>query len=246
MGTAIHEGFWLGLLRDSSLDQVTADGYQRGTTFSSAEHNRRGLFSWERNAVEAHFPPQSKVVIAAAGGGREALALVAQGFQVLAFDPDERLICECRKRLAAEEMQRLTLLTTPPNAVPAIAGAAFDAGIVGWGALGHITSAEKRKKFLRAFAGLLKPGAPALISFHMRPSASLSDGLRCAIARAIAAITFGRRPEEGDRLRIENDASFLHLFTAEEAKAEIESGGFTVAHFAELPEAHVVAIKNRS
>lgn len=234
------------MLREGSLDAVTADAYRRGTTFSSAEHNRRGLFSWERDAVAAHFPSRARVVIAAAGGGREALALVAQGFRIVAFDPDKNLVAECRKQLTADEEQDLTLTTAPPNAVPAIADAAFDAGIVGWGALGHMTSAEKRTKFLRAFAGLLKPGAPALISFHMRPSASRSDGLRYAIARTVAAVTFGRRPEKGDRLRIENEASFLHLFTKDEAKAQIEAGGFAVVHFSELPEAHVVAIKNRS
>jgi hypothetical protein len=50
----------------------------------------------------------------------------------------------------------------------------------------------------------------------------------------------------GDRFRIESNALFLHLFTPEEAKAEIEASGFSVVYFGDSPEAHVVAIKNRS
>ena len=67
-----------------------------------------------------------------------------------------------------------------------------------------------------------------------------------AIAKTVAAVTAGRKPEAGDRFRLESTALFLHLFTPEEAKAEIEASGFTVAHFGDSPEAHMVAIKNRS
>lgn len=245
VGLAIHEGIWLGLLRENSLQDVTADCYARDRVFQSEEHNRRGLLDWERAAIEAFFPPRSKVVIAAAGGGREALAIVAQGFEVLAFDPDEKLVEESRKRVGAEAGQRLTVMTASPNTVPAIAGATFDAGIVGWGALTHMTSSQARAEFLRAFAATLKPGAPALISFHLRPPRSRSDSLRETLARGVAAITFGRKPQPGDRFRIEETASFLHLFTPEEVKAEIEASGFVVTHFAAMPEAHVVAIRSR-
>lgn len=245
VGMAIHEGIWLGLLREKNLQQVTADCYARDRVFGSEEHNRRGLLSWERAAIEAFFPARSKVVIAAAGGGREALAMVAQGFEVVAFDPDAELIEKCRKRLNTEQTRQLTLMTAPPNAVPAIADANFDAGIVGWGALTHMTSSRVRMEFLRSFGALLKPGAPALISFHLRPPHSRADSLRDAIAKGVAAITFGRKPQRGDRFRIEETASFLHLFTKEEVKTEIEGSGFSVTHFAESPEAHAIAIRNR-
>jgi ubiquinone/menaquinone biosynthesis C-methylase UbiE len=245
VGMAIHEGMWLGLLRENSLQKVTADCYARDGVFGSEEHNRRGLLNWEQAAIERFFPTRSKVVIAAAGGGREALAMVAQGFDVVAFDPDARLIEQCRKRLTTEQTQRLTLMPAPPNAVPAFAHATFDAGIVGWGALTHMTSSAVRMAFLRSFAALLKPGAPALISFHLRPPQSRADSLREAIAKGVAAITFGRQPQPGDRFRIEETSSFLHLFTPEEVKTEIESSGFSVTHFAATPEAHVVAIRNQ-
>jgi 2-polyprenyl-3-methyl-5-hydroxy-6-metoxy-1,4-benzoquinol methylase len=243
---AVHEGIWLGLLRERNLQRVTADGYAKGSTFSTDEHNRRGLFGWERSAVETYFPPGTRVVIAGAGGGREALSLVEQGFEVVAFDPDERLVEECRRRLTAAEAQKLTLMTAAPNTVPTVPDASFDAGIVGWGALGHMTSERVREDFLRAFAALIKPGAPVLISFHLRPRQSRTDSLRHTIAKSVAALTFGREPHGGDRFRIESNALFLHLFTPEEAKAEIEASGFSVVHFGDSPEAHVVAIKNRS
>jgi len=242
---AIHEGIWLGLLREESLQSVTADGYKAGGVFGTEQHNRRGLFAWERDAVAKFFPPRSRILIAAAGGGREALAMLAEGFEVVAFDPDQTLIEQCRRRLSADEAKRLSLLTAQANAVPAIPNANFEAGIVGWGAFGHMTSERVRTQFLPAFSELLKPGAPALISFHLRPAQSRSDSLRYAIAKGVALVTFGRTPHLGDRFRIESTASFLHLFTREEAAAEIEASGFSIAHFGESPEAHVIALKNR-
>lgn len=242
---AIHEGLWLGLLRERSLQTVTRTGYGAQGRFRSEDHNRSGWFDWERNAIEKYFPRDAAVVVAGAGGGREALALVERGSHVVAFDSDERLIAACRSRLRSAEAAHLELYVAAPNSVPGEIKRSFAAGIVGWGALSHMTSAPARAAFLREFVALLDPGAPLLISFQCRPPQSGLDALRYGIARCIAAMTFGRKPEQGDRFRIEDESSFLHLFSSAEARAVIEGAGCSVLQLAEQPEAHCVAVKNR-
>ena len=64
---ALHEGFWLGVLRADDLDAITAGHYGQSQEYASAEHNQRGLFDWERVVVEQYFQPGSRILVAAAG-----------------------------------------------------------------------------------------------------------------------------------------------------------------------------------
>src|SRR5450432_8359 len=57
-----------------------------GTTFEE------GLFGWERSLfAEACIPKTGRVLLAAAGGGRELKALLEAGYSVTAFEPNPRL-----------------------------------------------------------------------------------------------------------------------------------------------------------
>ena len=54
-----------------------------------------GLFAWEERALEA-FPRSGRVLLGAAGAGRELGALVARGFEVVAFDPCQPFVDAAR------------------------------------------------------------------------------------------------------------------------------------------------------
>ena len=46
------------------------------------------LFPWEESVVERFFPrPPARVLVGAAGAGREAFALARLGYEVVAFEP---------------------------------------------------------------------------------------------------------------------------------------------------------------
>ena len=81
LASAVHEGFWLGCLSAEDLNAVTAGHYEQSREYSSPEHNQRGLFDWEAAALNRYFQPGSRILVAAAGGGREILALRRAGFQ---------------------------------------------------------------------------------------------------------------------------------------------------------------------
>src|SRR5262249_14907561 len=90
--TAVHEGFWLGLLSASDLNAVTAESFAGSKYFSSAEHNLSGLFNWETSAVNRYFRQGSRILVAAAGAGREVLALRKIGFEAEGFDCSPELV----------------------------------------------------------------------------------------------------------------------------------------------------------
>jgi hypothetical protein len=129
-----------------------------------------------------------------------------------------------------------------PNQVPTFTGDAFDGGIIGWGAFSHITSARARSVFLKEFLRYLKPGAPILISYLAAPKDSISDRLRFALARFISAITFNRQAEHGDRIRLDFNPTFVHLFTRAQIEAITAEHNLTLVHISDDGEAHCVAI----
>ena len=49
--------------------------FGRTATYRDDAWNTQGLFDWERELVDAHFPKAARIAVLAAGGGREVLAL---------------------------------------------------------------------------------------------------------------------------------------------------------------------------
>jgi hypothetical protein len=134
-----------------------------------------GLFEWEKEAVRDHFPPPpARVLVGAAGLGRESFALAEMGYSVTAFEPVDQLVARMRAMLqntvppirvfqgAYQDMPILDrhqrpashdLRTDPP----------FDAAVIGWVSLSHILKDTERVETLRRFAEVTH--GPILASF---------------------------------------------------------------------------------
>jgi 2-polyprenyl-3-methyl-5-hydroxy-6-metoxy-1,4-benzoquinol methylase len=85
--SSLIQGLSLGLLSNAALERLTE--YRYATSFSSyAEESyvNSGFFIWEREAIRRYFPPGGRILVAAAGAGREMLALAHDGFLVAGFD----------------------------------------------------------------------------------------------------------------------------------------------------------------
>jgi hypothetical protein len=144
---------------------------------------RRGLFDWEAEVVARHFPPPpARILVGGAGGGREAFALLEKGYEVVAFDPAERLV---RSMAAAPEArsgklrvycggyESLPRLRAADDSTPGIdlqQEAPFDAAIVGWTSISHLRSDRARVETLRHFGNLTR--GPILVSYHGDPAAT--------------------------------------------------------------------------
>jgi SAM-dependent methyltransferase len=232
---SVHEGLWLGLLDHRHLQVVTDQRYESWRRYGSDDHNLSGLMPWEESALDRFFGGCSSLLVGAAGGGREVLALAGRGYQVTAFDCSAHLLDHCR-RLVADEGIAVATALCPPDRVPDGVGR-HDGAIMGWGGYMHIPGRAARVGFLEQIRSHLLPGGPLLLSFFSNRQPSRSDRWVAGIAGVIRRVRRSRDPVEiGDRLA----GTFDHRFCEEEIASELESAGFEMVHFAHQPYGHAV------
>ena len=97
---AIHEGFWLGCLDAEDLGDIAVHWYGRkNTMYNSPEHNLSGFYAWEQEMISKYYRPNSRILVAAAGGGRELIALHRAGFRADGFECTPHLVETSRRAL---------------------------------------------------------------------------------------------------------------------------------------------------
>ncbi len=233
---AIHRGIWLGLLDRNSLHRITARQYERWTKYQRDDYNRSGLRTWEEGAIESFFGDCGSVLVAAAGGGREMIALAKRGIRVDGFDCSQKLVESSRCRLAtAAPGSRLVLAA--PDEVPKQLGR-YDGAVFGWGGYTHIPGSATRTAMLRDLKSRLRPEAPILLSFFTRSKANRQLGWTCRIANAVRRLRRCESVELGDTL----DRTFDHFFTRHEVESEMHAGGFDVVSYTDDTPPHGYAV----
>ncbi len=232
----VHQGMWLGLMGPESLRGATALYYAGAGKYADRDYNLSGLHPWETDVVRRHFGACRSVLVAAAGGGREAFALERLGLAVTAFDCADGLV-SAANALAAAEGLAVRIALAPPDAVPDGPGA-FDGAVIGWGGYMHIPGRPRRVAFLGQLRAHLAERAPVLLSFFERQASARRFHAIRAIAAAVRHLRLSREPVElGDTLA----GSFDHHFTREELASELAEGGFEAVEFVSTPYAHAVA-----
>jgi hypothetical protein len=235
----IHEGFWLGWFDAEDMNAATVRSFERSGTYNGPEHNRSGLFPWEREAIDRFFSPGSRILVAAAGGGREMIALHQLGFQVDGFDCAPSLV-ETGRRLLRDLHIPSNVMLCPPNDVPRELPP-YDGLVVGWSALMHIPGTARRIAFIRKLRQCVRPGAPLLASFWVRMEASPDEVRTFRLAARIRSLR-GRRAEpleSGDHL---TGRGYHHCFTREELEAEFTASGFRVRHYSQVDHPYIVGL----
>lgn len=232
----VHQGFWLGMLDREAFQQVDEHAYLTWKKlYDDRNYNLSGLWAWEASAVDRFFPNCQSILIAAAGGGREIIALVKRGFEVDAFDCSSHFVESCQQLLRGEGIEAGLFLALPDSVPEHLK--AYDGIIVGWGAYMHIAGQENRVRFLTALHGYMREGGSLLVSFLTRAPNSHEAKLVFGIARTIRWLRRRRDDVElGDSLF----GSFNHTFTRTEIERELGEGGFKLQFYAEQPYGHAV------
>jgi hypothetical protein len=236
--SGVHEGLWLGSLSIDELNVITAEHYEGSRESPSQEHNMRGLFDWELSAVNRYFPAGSCVLVAAAGGGREVVALRRAGYAAEGFECNPALV-EAGNAILEELGLPRGIMLAPPDRVPA--GLLVYGGVVvGWGAYTHIPTRGRRVEFLRALRQHTQPGSPLLLSFFTRAKYSGYDTVVYRMGTLIKRVVPGRKEplEVGDHLTW----GYTHWFTRDEIENELREAGIRLAHFSEIGDGHAVGI----
>lgn len=232
-------GFWLGILSEKSLDIADEHYYNIVKGYQTEAYNSSGLFRWEKQIIEEYFSDQKNILIVAAGGGREAYALIKMGFYVDSY--------ECNKQLAifGNNFFRLKGLESkisylPRGAIPST-NKVYDALILGWGAYSLIRGKENRIKFLKDLSSLSKDRSMLMISFLTRNGTSRKDILIFTIANLFRLIQGRGKIEIGDNMQ----NNFAHFFLESEIVAEISQANYKLLKYYDLDYGCALAECNR-
>jgi hypothetical protein len=226
----------------SRRDAVTCAVYARLRTYlRGGEVFQRGLLSWERDAfARPEWPNRGRILVGGAGGGRELLALAAQGHVVRAFEPVPLFAAACAKEcLLVKEAScvegsyadLVEAVHTRAGPLAALAsGPPFDAVVLGWASLSHVTEPALVGAVLEA-TRRLSPHGPVFTSFYLKETSDAPGGrtrrLGQVLDRIFAALGApGRRPDSG---AFHPTGGFLMTYTAEEFTSLAGRHGYRVA-----------------
>jgi hypothetical protein len=225
--TAVHEGVWLGCLSADDLNAVTAKHFDESQYFASSAHNLSGFLDWERPLLARYFRRGSRILVAAAGAGREILALRKMGFDAEGFECSLPLV-RASQEIFDQLGESKYLVHCPADTVPP-GPPIYDGLIVGWSAYTHIPSKPRRTAFLQALRQRALPHSPLLISFFTRLPNSYDD---VVYRTARLCRSFGDKEllSRGDRLEW---SRYVHRFTREEVEAEFKTAGFKIEQYSE-------------
>jgi 2-polyprenyl-3-methyl-5-hydroxy-6-metoxy-1,4-benzoquinol methylase len=223
---ACIQGCALGLLTNEQLDRMTAKRYAGSfQSYAESSYLNSGLFLWERAAIGHYFPPSGRVLVAAAGAGREMIALAKSGYRVDGFDCCPPLI-ECGRKELTEQGIAARLEYAPPSTAPE-RDREYDAILVGFSGYMYIPGRENRIAFLKNLCGFLSRGAPLMISF-MEGFPGHRRTWTARIGTAIRKLRGAAPVEEGDTFK----GGFQHHFVYEQIQSEMNEAGLQLIHYA--------------
>ena len=143
---SLFEGFWMGLLPERSWDIISERSYGAGENYTRTAWLDSGLQFWEDLAVRRFFHPEAangmRIWVAAAGGGREMIALSRMGFSVDGFDCSRSMVAA---GVAALSERRIAgNMEWAPPCQSLATSENYSAVIVGWNGYTYIAPRDRR------------------------------------------------------------------------------------------------------
>jgi hypothetical protein len=209
---------------------------------------------WWEAALFANplVPKTGRVLLAAAGGGRELRWLLQHGYEVFAFDPVESLVKSARA-VAAEvpgssiEIAQGTfgdLVEAAEQGTGALSsiGGNFDVALLGWGSFSHLTDLAEAERLLRAIRRFA-PRAPLLMSFWLRNDEERHFGNARYVRRGLRSmfgLVGGRSVPPGVIFRLAE--GFARAFSREELRNVAHAAGYEVAELSAQDYPHALLV----
>jgi len=233
----IFQAFWLSMLDHNDLNNLTKIGYViRSEMYQNDEYNTSGFWAWEEKTIERFFYNCKKVLVGAAGGGREVIALSNRGMHADAFECNENLVAYSKNLLRKRGIKAEIALSVPDQ-VPKEYGI-YDGIIMGWGGYTHIHGSKNRIEFLRQCYDHIITDGPLLLSFWQN-NRNTKNPLKIRIANFIRHLRRSKEMiESGDLLDIDG---FFHAFKKEEIEKEMNEAGFhLILYFSEMDVSYAI------
>jgi len=158
----LYDGLIPPLVGYHGLQELMDSAYSNGM-YTKESHNTSGLYSWEREAIRDYIAKGKRVMVLAAGRGREVIALLRDGIHVEAWECNASLR-QLGNRLLEKEALPCTIQYMEPNKFPCgPKGKIYDFCILGWSAYAHILRKQDRVALLTQIRKVVR--GPVLISF---------------------------------------------------------------------------------
>lgn len=218
-------GICLGLLSEEVLAAVDQAVYDTRRSYRDRDHNQRGLFPWEEEAMRLYFGGCKRIMVLAAGGGREVIALRRRGIEAEGWECNDRLLTSGRKLLSDLGMPPV-LHPMRRNVAPEGTGP-WDGVILGWSMYMLVPGRQRRVQLLSDLRSRLPSGGPILLSFFTRADPE-RRALRVQRIAAHLRHAIGRPPPElGDDIA----PNYIHRFARDEVAGELEEAGYSMARW---------------
>lgn len=222
---ALIQGVSLGLLNNEQLERLTEHRYSNSfPSYADESYVNSGFFIWEREAIQRYFPAGGRILVAAAGAGREMIALADAGFLVDGFDCCAPLVESGRDELRKHRIDA-RLDYAPPSTSPECDGH-YDAVLVGFSGYMYIPGRDRRIRFLRDLSRCLSHDAPIMLSF-MEGENGRRRVWTARIGTAIRKLRRLQPVEEGDSLK----DGFQHHFVRDQISSEMNEAGIELAYY---------------
>jgi len=191
----------------------------------------KGLFQWEEDAIKNYFPkPPGRILVGAAGAGREMISLSNLGYRSSGFEPilisanhAKRVVPKesmlAFKHARYEDFVKFSLKDIEDHAP-------YDGAIVGWGSLTHVLDPKMHMLILKKFRKLC-PSGPILVSFLTKPYTSP----KVKLLRKLFSIFKLRTNTDSDSFSFK--LGFYHRFTRDEIADLAKSTGSLVCFYEE-------------
>jgi len=234
---AMFSGVWLGLMGKKSLEYSDELYYNNTTSYSDEKYNESGFFNWEKPVIEKYFSGCKTILLIAAGGGREVIALSKMGIEVDAYECNNKLT-EFGNSLLAKRFIKTKIEPISRNSVPDNVKQ-YDGIILGWGAYSLMKGNHTRIEFLSYLKPFLKSEACLMVSFIYSVTRSRKDKFIKRISDLFAFFKRDNKPEIGDRLV----PNFIHYFSEEEIKSEFSQAGLKIIDYSSTDYGYLIAQK---
>jgi len=188
-----------------------------------------------KERIEKYFSNAKSILLIAAGGDRETLALSKMEFDVDSYENNATLI-EYGNVFLQKNKTDIKIKYLPSDSVPEDVKK-YDGIIIGWSAYSHIRGYKKRLSFLVGLYPFLHKETPLMISFLTKEQRGRQDKIVKIVSNFFRILKNKYKTEPGDILL----SYFAHFFTEEEIKNELIQSKFMVINYYNIDYGCVIA-----
>lgn len=232
--TAAQAVLWLaaGTQRHADFDEMSKRAWRK---HNDGERAMSGLFASEREAYDKFVKPGDHVLAVGCGAGRDVLALLEAGHEVVGVEPSPEPATRLRHVLARHKAGHSVQVIEGFIENVSLTGT-FDVIIFWRLTYSYIRQSSRRIEVLRRLQPHLTRGGCIIITYVPSPAGRRSRAM--PLARLTAWLTRSDwTPEPNDVIQREEDQEgswihYEHWFTAEEIEDEAREAGLRVlAHW---------------